>query len=79
MTKDKAVSKAARAMAKARWADVPSKERQRLMTEWGKRGGRPKSAQRCFCGKVSMPRAVSRNFDCCRAAGVLKLHRAQPR
>lgn len=76
MTKDKAkttVSNAARAMAQKRWANVRAKERHRLMTQWGKLGGRPKSTRRCFCGKSTMERAASRAFDCCRAAGVLQL------
>lgn len=77
MTKEKASTKAARAMAKLRWKGVSAKERHRLMTKYGKLGGRPKSERRCFCGKVTMERALSRGFDCCRAAGVLQLTEAE--
>lgn len=72
-TKRSAAQQGARAMARARWAKVPPEERHRLMTKWGKLGGRPKSERRCFCGKVTMERALSRGFDCCRQAGALKL------
>lgn len=68
-----AASDAARALAEARWANVPREERVRLMTEMGRKGGRPKSKRRCFCGEYTMRRAASKNFDCCRRAGVITL------
>lgn len=84
MSKDKAGEKrtaaqqGARAMAHARWAGVSKKERSRLMSAAGKKGGgRPKSAQRCFCGAHTMERARSRAFDCCRHAGLLTMEVAQ--
>lgn len=76
MTKTE-MSEAARAMAKARWKGVPAKERTRLMKIYGKLGGRPKKEQRCFCGAFTLKRAFSRNFDCCRAAGMLPLNPAE--
>lgn len=70
------VSNAARAMAQKRWAKA-SKAKRRAQGQYGKLGGRPKSERRCFCGKVTMERAASRAFDCCRAAGVLTLNTAR--
>lgn len=69
--KDKSMT--ARQMAHKRWAGVPAEEHRRLLQEWGKKGGRPKSTRRCFCGAHTMERAMSRAFDCCREAGILKL------
>lgn len=74
MSKEKASTKAARAMAKLRWKGVPPEERTRLMKMYGKLGGRPKVEQRCFCGAFTLRRAFSRGFDCCRAAGMLPEH-----
>jgi len=33
---------AAVALGKKRWKGVPKAERKKLLTEWGKKGGRPK-------------------------------------
>lgn len=65
-----AASLGASAMARARWAKVKPADRRRILRRIGRLGGRPKSTHRCFCGAVTMVRAASRNFDCCRAAGV---------
>jgi hypothetical protein len=70
--KRSAASRGARAMARARWAHVPPEERSRLMRAAGLKGGRPREEKRCFCGLHTWTRAMSRNFDCCRKAGVLK-------
>jgi len=64
----------AKTMGQARWAGIPKKERTRIMTEIGRLGGRPKESKRCYCGAHTWERAKSRAFDCCRAAGVLKLN-----
>lgn len=72
-----AAQQGARAMAHARWAGTSKKERKQLMSAAGKKGGgRPKIERRCFCGAHTMERAMSRAFDCCRAAGILKLKAA---
>ncbi len=35
----------------------------------GRRVGRPKSGDRCFCGQNAMSRASARGFNCCKRAG----------
>jgi hypothetical protein len=66
-------TRAARLMAEARWKGVTSEERSQLMSAAGKKGGRPTSSRRCFCGATTMWTAASRNFDCCRKAGRITL------
>lgn len=69
-------SLAASAMARARWAKVKPEERSRLLTKIGKLGGRPRTKHRCYCGQNTMRRAVARNFECCKLAGVMIIKQA---
>ena len=64
-----AASRAASAMAKARWIKIGAKKRSEMMHNVGIHGGRPRATKRCWCGAKAWTTAVKRNFDCCRRAG----------
>lgn len=75
------LSRYARELSRIRWEKDrrTPQERHEAAVARGKAGGRPmrqtppESARRCFCGADSMWRACSRNFSCCRKAGVMVL------
>ena len=57
-------NKAAVELAKTRWAN-PNADRNYLR-QVGKLGGRPRSADRCPCGKYTRRYAAARNHECVR-------------
>lgn len=59
----KAISTAAAAMGRRRWAGIQPAERTAIMTEIGSRGGRPRtSAPRCPCGNMTLKLARTRGI-----------------
>lgn len=56
-----AVSKAARAMVRARWAKTTPKERSQFAS-WV--ASQPRVKERCPCGEMSLKRALARRHKC---------------
>ncbi len=53
-----------------RTAEEINEDRRRSGRMGGLTGGRPKAKERCPCRANSLKRAIARNYDCCRKAGV---------
>jgi len=69
--KESSATRAGRALVKARWAGSTAEERSAAASYAAKH---TRVERRCFCGADSMWRACSRNFPCCRKAGVMVLN-----
>lgn len=60
---DRPKNPAAQALARIRWAKATDADRQ-ACREHGKLGGRPRTAPRCPCGKMTVARAAQRGHKC---------------
>ena len=88
MAKKTRAEEAASFLGKLRWKGKPTEERSAFMKHvrskrsnapGGRKGGRPRSADRCYCGELTFTRAKARAFGCCKKAGKFPAGKKEPK